>query len=642
LPDKKVAPYGSWRSPITSETLTKGMVFATELTTDGTGAYWLELHPERGGHYLLYGLRDGKIRELATDPYDVRTRVHEYGGGSYLVDGDDVFFSNFKDQLVYRLHRGGDPVPISKPGHRFADCAADLRRRRIIGVCEDHTQDSRLPENSIAGLGFDGSGSETLVSGNDFYSSPRIDPTGTKVAWVTWNFPQMPWDGTELWVGELGANGSIVDRRLVAGSKTESVVMPQWSPGGVLHFVSDRTGFWNIYRWTGGKGRRLTNMEADMARPQWAFRNSSYDFLSEEEVVFTFCKDGLWHLAVLNPETKLTRKLRTSYVDIGYVRALKGRLYFIGGSASEPLSVVRMDISDGSVEIVRRPGRTQFKGFVSKPRHVRFRTGGRKQACGLLYMPANKNQKGPAGTKPPLIIEIHGGPTSQARVFRNLGIQYWTSRGFAVLDVNYGGSSGYGRDYRERLRGNWGVVDVEDCVNGALAMAHKGLVDGKELIIRGGSAGGYTTLCALASGKVFGAGASYFGVSDAEALTKETHKFEARYLDSLIAPYPEGKSVYQERSPVHFVDRITAPVIFFQGLEDVIVPPSQAETMVESLRKSGVPVAYIPFEGEQHGFRRAESIRRSQEAELYFYSKVFGFEVPERIEPVEIANLERR
>lgn len=636
---QSTAPFGSWSSPITGRALAEGAAVPSEVWLEGKDVYWLELDPEEGGRYGLWALRNGKQEELVRSPFNVRTRVHEYGGGSYAVEGETVYFSNFRDQLVYRVSQGGGPDPITKPGLRYADYVVDGRRSRLVGVCEDHTTGSRLPVNTVSAVGLDGSSAQTLVSGNDFYSSPRIDPSGKRLAWVTWNFPKMPWDGTELWVGDLEADGSVTGRVLVAGGREESVISPEWSPDGVLHFLSDMSGYWNIYRVDRG-AERVGAMEADLGRPQWGFRMSSYAFDGRGNIVFSFCKEGTWHLGLVDHSTGRMRGVRTPYRHISSLRFSGGHAYFIGGSATEPLSVVRLRIGDGKAEVIRSPKVPSFRGFLSKPRHVGFTTKGGKKAYALLYLPANRKLRGPRGERPPLIVQSHGGPTSQAGTYLDLGIQYWTSRGFALLDVNYGGSSGYGREYRRRLDGKWGVVDVDDCCNGARAMAKKGLVDGSKLIIRGGSAGGYTTLCALAFRKTFRAGASYFGVSDAEALAKDTHKFESRYLDNLIAPYPEGRDVYYERSPIHFVDKVSSPVIFFQGLEDPVVPPSQAELMVSSLKKRGVPVAYIPFEGEQHGFRKAGSIIRSREAELYFYSRILGFPSPPIEEPVKIWNEE--
>jgi dipeptidyl aminopeptidase/acylaminoacyl peptidase len=640
LPTSKTAPYGSWKSPIGGEALATGASLPNELTLEGETLYWLELRPSEGGRYALCRWeRNGEIQEVIPKEYNVRTRVHEYGGGAYAVQGRTVYFSNFADQLVYRLAPGEAPVPVTKRGLRFADLVADEKRLRMVGVCEDHTSKKQGPVNTIAAFSMEGSKFETLVSGNDFYSSPRIDPSGSRIAWITWNFPEMPWDGSELWVGEISDEGAVVNRKRVAGGTEVSVIMPEWSPEGVLHFISDRSGFWNIYRLEGAKVERVVSLGADMGRPLWAFRFSTYAFESEGRIVCSFTREGRWHIGILHPSTKKIKVVRTPYTEIGSVRAGKGHAYFLGGSSTEPYSVVDLNLATEGVAVLRRPEVSNVdEGYISRPRHIEFTTTGGKKAYGWFYQPANRDFRAPRGERPPLIVISHGGPTSQARTDLSLGIQFWTSRGFAVLDVNYGGSTGYGRKYRERLAGNWGIVDVDDCCNGALALAKEGLVDGKRLIIRGGSAGGYTTLCSLAFRKVFGAGASYYGLSDLELFAKETHKFESRYLDKIVAPYPVGRKIYRERSAIHYPHRISVPVIFFQGLEDAVVPPSQAETMVRSLRERGVPVAYIAFEGEQHGFRKAETIKRASEAELYFYSKVFGFALPWKVKPVEIWN----
>lgn len=638
---RRIAHYGTWKSPISGKILANRSSTSTELTVDGDVLYWLDLLPSEGGRYALYRQAGrGKVEEVLPAEFNVRTRVHEYGGGSYLAAGEKVYFSNFRDQLVYRAEKGGKPVPISKSGFRHADYINDEKRHRIIGVQEDHTAKGQLPVNSVAAVADDGSSSEVLVSGSDFYSSPRMDPSGKKLAWISWNFPNMPWDGTELWLGELGRDGPITKKRKIAGGKDESVLMPEWSPSGTLHFVSDRSGYWNIYRWSDGQTRSVTRLSADVGRPHWVFRISTYAFESEHRLVFTYAKNGTWWLARLDTVTGKVTPVKLPFTEINYVRATPGYVCFLAGSPKEPQSVVRVDLSDGKVAVVHAPHVVGVdQGYLSAPKHIRFTTTGGRKAYGFLYPPANRDYKGPRGEKPPLIVISHGGPTSQARTFLNSEIQAWTSRGFAVIDVNYGGSTGYGREYRRRLNGEWGVVDVDDCCNAALSLAKKGLVDRKRLIIRGGSAGGYTTLCALAFRDVFNAGASYFGVSDAEALAKDTHKFELRYSDILIAPYPQEKQLYRERSAINFPNRIKAPMIFFQGLEDVVVPPKQSETMVKSLRERGVPVAYIAFEGEQHGFRKAETIERAFNAELYFYSKVFGIKLPEHVDPVEIWNL---
>jgi len=511
-------------------------------------------------------------------------------------------------------------------------------------VREDHTNAGQEASNTVVSIGLQGQDvngdGQILLSGDDFYASPRINPDGTRLAWLSWNHPNMPWDGTALWVGEFETDGSVGRVEQVAGGIDESIFQPEWSPDGVLYFVSDRTGWWNLYRWQGEAAEPLTEMTAEFGRPQWVFRQSTYAFESARRIICTYSQSGTWHVARLDTETRQLEPLATGYSSISDVRAGAGRVVFIGGSPAELPSIVQLDLSTQRVEVLRRSsGVTLDPGYISTPEAVEFPTEHGLTAHALFYAPKNRDYAGPPGERPPLLTISHGGPTSATSSTLNPMTQYWTSRGVAVLDVNYGGSTGYGRLYRQRLWGAWGVVDVDDCANGARYLVERGEVDGDRLIIRGGSAGGYTTLCALTFRDTFKTGASYYGVSDLEALASETHKFESRYLDRLIGPYPERRDLYIERSPIHSADRLSCPVIFFQGLEDRVVPPDQAETMVEVLRNKALPVAYVPFKGEQHGFRRAENIKRALDSEIYFYSQVFGFELADPVEPVRIENL---
>ncbi len=637
-----IAPYGSWKSPITANLIARGAVRLMQVVLDGEDIYWLESRPAEAGRYVIVKRTpDGKISEITPAPFSARTTVHEYGGGDFAVSNGTVYFSNFTDQRLYVQRPGTAPTPITPEKElRYADAVIDSLRNRLICVREDHTGAGREPVNSIVSVPLDGEGGRVLVSGNDFYASPRLSPDGKKLAWLTWNHPNMPWDGTELWVAEIAQDGSVQNAQKVAGGPAESLFQPEWSPEGRLYFVSDRTGWWNLYRWCDGKIEALTEMEAEFGQPPWVFGMSTYAFLSGRQIICAYAQRGVWHLALLDTTTKKPEKIETPYTEISYVRATAHSVVFRGGSPTEMLSIVRLDLKTQRVEVLRRSSELSFdEGYLSGAQPIEFPTEGGKTAYAFFYAPKNKDFQAPPDENPPLLVFSHGGPTSATTSTLKLEIQYWTSRGFAVVDVNYGGSTGYGRAYRERLKGNWGVVDVNDCVNAAKYLAQQGLVDGERVAIRGGSAGGYTTLCALTFRRFFKAGASYFGVSDLEALDKETHKFESRYNRSLIGPYPQRRDLYYERSPIHFADRISCPVIFFQGLEDKVVPPSQSELMVEALRKNKIPVAYIAFEGEQHGFRKAENIKRSLEAELYFYSKVFGFPIADPVEPVQIENL---
>jgi dipeptidyl aminopeptidase/acylaminoacyl peptidase len=442
-------------------------------------------------------------------------------------------------------------------------------------------------------------------------------------------------------VGEIGSDGLIGHKHQVAGGTTESIFQPEWSPDGTLYFVSDRSGWWNLYHLdAANQVQPVCPAAAEFGAPQWIFGLSTYAFVSPDRIICAYAEQGWWRLGEIDIPTGKLERIDGPYTDIMYVRTMPDRAVFWMGAAAEPFSIVELDLSTYKTKVLRRANSAQIDGgYISEPQGVEFPTENGLTAHGFYYAPKNQDFVAPAGEGPPLLIKSHGGPTSAAIPVLSLTIQYWTSRGIAVLDVNYGGSTGYGRPYRERLDGAWGIVDVDDCVNGARYLAAQKKADGDRLMIDGGSAGGYTTLCALTFRNAFKAGASHYGVSDAEALAKETHKFESRYLDRLIAPYPEGRELYLERSPINYVDQLSCPVIFFQGLEDAVVPPNQAETMVDALKKKGLPVAYVAFEGEQHGFRRAENIRRALDGELYFYARVFGFELAEPVEPVEIANL---
>jgi dipeptidyl aminopeptidase/acylaminoacyl peptidase len=640
---EQVVSYGSWKSPITADLVASETIRLEQITVDGEDIYWVETRPTEGGrNVIVRRTPDGRTIDVTPSPFNARTRVHEYGGGAFVVRNGTVYFSNFSDQRLYRQAPGSAPQPFTPSANFcYADGVVDAYRNRLICVREDHTVTGREAVTTLVSIDLvEGGAGQVLVSGNDFYASPQISPDGRYLAWITWNHPNMPWDGTELWIGELKEDGSLDRTERIAGGVHESIFQPEWSPDGVLHFISDRTGWWNLYCWRNRHVLPLYERKAEFGRPQWVFGMSTYGFVSADHIVCAYTERGIWYLAALDTATHQFKRIEILYTEIGSVRVISGRVVFYAGSPIEPASIVQLDLNTKQIEVLRRSSNITINlEYLSIPQVIEFSTEHGLTAYAFFYIPQSSDYVAPSDERPPLLVKSHGGPTAATSTTFNLGIQYWTSRGVAVLDVNYGGSTGYGRAYRQRLNGQWGIVDVADCVNGARYLVEQDLVDGERLAIDGGSAGGYTTLCALTFRDLFKAGASYYGVSDLEALAKDTHKFESRYLDTLVGPYPAQRDLYWERSPIHFIHRLACPIIFFQGLEDKVVPPNQAEMMFEAVRMKGLPTAYIPFEGEQHGFRRAENIKRALEAELYFYAKVFGFELVDPVEPVAIENL---
>lgn len=657
-----LAPYGSWTSPITADLIVASTIGLVGTELDDKRIYWQEMRPQEGGRTVVVCQgQEGAVETLTPAPWNVRNRVHEYGGGSFTVAAGKVYFTNFADQRLYQQEGHQPPVPLTPEGGlRYADGVIDRSRQRWIGIREDHRHLQQSSENGSSGVSpteavntivavpFNADTPQEgtiLVSGQDFYAAPRLSPDGSYLAWISWVHPQMPWDGTELWVASVEADGSLGEAQKIAGGAKESIVQPEWSPGGVLHFVSDRSNWWNVYRWYQGTIEPLCPKAAEFGQPQWVFGQSNYGFLSETEILCIWSEQGQSFLGILDTVTQTLTALNVPYRDLGGLRVKGKQAVFIGATPDRLSEVVCLSLDslpEGQprYQVLKTAGELPVHpSYFSIPEPLTFPTETGEEAYGIYYPPCNPDYCAPEGERPPLLVKSHGGPTSATRSSLNLGIQYWTSRGFAVLDVNYRGSTGYGRSYREKLKGCWGIADVADCAHGAKFLVERGAVDNDRLAIDGGSAGGYTTLCALTFTDVFKAGASRYGVSDLTALTQDTHKFESRYLDSLVGPYPEAKAIYEARSPIHHTERLNCPVIFFQGLEDRIVPPNQAEIIVEALKQKGIPVAYVPFPEEQHGFRKAENIKRSLEAELYFYAQVFGFQLAEAIEPVEIFNL---
>jgi dipeptidyl aminopeptidase/acylaminoacyl peptidase len=640
MPTPKTAPYGSWPSPITSDLIVAQSVGLSDARLDGEYVYWLEGRPQEQGRLVLVraSWRGGNATDVTPKPFSARTRVHEYGGGSWAVSNGTVCFANFSDGRLYRQSEGAarpEPLTSAPPARerqwRFADGVIDRRRRRWVGVREDHTVEGE-PVNAIVavdlGQAEPGAG-HVLVSGHDFFASPRLSPDGRRLVWLAWDHPNMPWNGTTLYVAELDDAGHVATPQAVAGGPAESIFQPEWShDGGTIFFVSDRSNWWNLYGFdlTARTAEPLAPMPAEFGVPQWNLGMSTYACAGSDRIVCAYSSAGLGRLAVLELKSKTLQPLEMPFTEFGSVRADGDRVAFRAGAPDHPVSIVALDLTSGRHRIMRKAidildqSEPRIADWLTTVQSVEFPTTGVATAFGLFYPPRNPGFVGRPEEKPPLLVKCHGGPTSSASSALNLSTQFWTSRGVAVLDVNYGGSTGFGRAYRERLYGNWGIVDVDDCVNGAKFLVAQGWVDAARVVISGGSAGGYTVLAALVFRDFFQGGASYYGVSDAAALARETHKFESRYLDWLIGPYPQEEQRYRERSPLHHADRLSKPVIFFQGDEDEVVPPGQSEAMVEALRRKGNAVGYFLFAGEQHGFRKAANIQRCLDAELTFYA----------------------
>jgi dipeptidyl aminopeptidase/acylaminoacyl peptidase len=640
LASRQTAPYGAWKSPITADSITGGSIGFTQVALDGEELWWGEARPSEGGRVaIVRRTADGTIAEAIPANFSARSRVHEYGGGAFVVRDGIVWFCNDSDQRVWMAEPGSAPRPLTPENKsRYADFSVDRTRCRLVCVAEVHDREGE-PENLLVAISFDGS-EAPFHRGHDFYAAPRLSPDGAQIAWICWNQPNMTWDGTELWLADLGADGGPQNARRIAGGPDESIFQPEWSPDGVLHFVSDRTGWWDICLWSGDKAERVYGDELDIGRPLWQFGMTTYGFMDENTILWMGALEGQWDMRIMDKGTGRLRPLVMPFVDFDHLCVAGDRAAFVGTGHAEPAAIVLLDRATCKHNIVRQSADFRIDPeYISKGICTAFPTADGSDVFAFRYWPQNRDFQAPEGELPPLIVKIHGGPTSQARLGLNLKIQYWTSRGFAVIDVNYRGSTGFGTEYRRKLDGQWGVADVEDCVAVARRHGSGGFVDNDRMAISGGSAGGYTVLAALTFHKVFKAGASHYGIGDLMSLADDTHKFESRYLDRLVGPLPEAEAIWRDRSPINHTDRLDYPVIFFQGLDDNVVPPNQAEAMVAALRNKGIPVAYVPFEGEGHGFRTAENIKRALEGELYFYGKVFGFTPADEIEPVEIENL---
>ncbi|XP_020588932.1 uncharacterized protein LOC110030530 isoform X2 [Phalaenopsis equestris] len=653
--ERMTAPYGSWKSPITAD-----VVSGADRKLGGIGVavdgrlVWVETRPEEGGRTVLVKESENlgvKPIDIIPSDFAARTSAQEYGGGAFSVFENLVIFSNYKDQRLYKQNiGGGSPVPLT-PDYggtvvRFADGIYDPNSKLYLTVMEDLRQSSLNPTTKIVAVNIDDEtiqDPKEIVSGNDFYAFPRIDKTGKKMAWLEWSHPNMPWDKAQLWVGYFSRDGKLHERVCVAGGNPtliESPSEPKWSPRGELFFVSDRSnGFWNIYKWNEIKNEvtPVYSLEAEFTRPLWGFGISSYDFLGVEEhhsIVCSYRQNGRSFLGILNHVKGSYSALDTPFTDVGNIVAGSNCIFIEGASATHPISIVKITLDSNNAQVPlfsviwsSSEDAAKYRSYFSSPEIVKFSTESGQDAYAYFYPPSNPDYQASADEKPPLIVKSHGGPTAESRGILDLNIQYWTSRGWAFADVNYGGSTGYGREYRERLLGQWGVVDVNDCCRCARFLADKGNVDEERLCMTGRSAGGYTTLACLAFRETFKAGASLYGVADLSSLREETHKFESHYIDNLVG----DENAYFEKSPINFVDKFNCPVILFQGLDDKIVSPEQARKIYNALKEKGVPVALVEFEGEQHGFRK----------QMVFFARTVGhFKVADPIVPIKIDNFD--
>jgi dipeptidyl aminopeptidase/acylaminoacyl peptidase len=626
MTSKQSGAFGSWSSPITADAVVGEAVSLAEPRVDGNVVYWVEGRPREKGRSVVVRALGGDIGDVTPAPFDVRSQVHSYGGGAYGVRAGTLYFVHFRDDQLYRQAPGGSPAKLtSSPACLFADICIDAGRNRLIAVREERPNGDVVNAiNALVAVDLATGAETTLDSGWDFYASPALSPDGTRLAWLSWRHPYMPWISTYLQVAEFDASGALNNRGIVAGGEKVSILQPQWSPDGTLFFISDATDFWNLYRWNGSAAEAVLPRDAEFGAPQWQLAASTYAFVSAETMIYSFTRNGMWFLGRLDLPALAASDYPAEFASISGVRAAGKTVVMRCSSPSSAAAIATLDIDSGKLTPIKYSippaSFQQFQPYFSLPRSIRFPTDGGETAYGFFYPPHNPDWQAAASDKPPLIVKSHGGPTSATTAGLDLSLQFWTSRGFAVLDVNYRGSSGFGREYREKLHGQWGVADVADCIAGAEFLAARGDVDGAKRIVTGGSAGGYTTLCALTFHREFAAGASYYGVSDLVALAVDTHKFESHYLDWLIEPYRPGSTLYHDRSPIHFAERLSAPVIFLHGQDDPVVPLDQARTMFSALRARGIPTCLLVFQGEKHGFRQSEHIRRALESELLFYA----------------------
>ncbi len=621
--------YGFWPSPISAELLTSQAVKISEPQACGERVYWLESRPQEQGRNALVCEHAGKRTDLLPAPHSIRTRAQEYGGAAYLAIATGVFYVLDADQRVYFLAHSQQkaialtpdaPTPTAQ--YRYADFCYDEQRQRLLAVREDYTHNTHHPSCAIIAIDLQTHCTTVLRSGADFYSNPRLSPDAKQLSFLRWNHPQMPWDGTECICADLDLVGNPANEKVIAGNVTESIFQPQWSPSGELFFVSDRSNWWNIYRWNGATSECVAALEAEFATPQWVFGMSTYGFINSNEIFCCYSQNGQWQLATINVQQQAITKITTEFRDISAVHCHAGRGYCLAASSWQ--STQLWCYAQNNLSPITSTHSPITGDYISTAQSILFTTSDNEQAQGFFYSPQHAEIQTTEKTLPPLIVMCHGGPTGATESSLNVKIQFWTSRGFAVFDINYRGSTGFGRTYRDRLKHHWGITDVIDVCSGAEFLAQQGLVDRNRMAIRGSSAGGYTVLAALTFSNTFKAGASLYGIGNLAALAQDTHKFEAHYLDSLVGEYPAQDTIYHARSPIYHINKLNCPVIFLQGLQDKVVPPSQAEAMVAALSMKGITTKYITFAEEGHGFRQAQNIQRALNEELAFYQTVFG------------------
>jgi dipeptidyl aminopeptidase/acylaminoacyl peptidase len=622
-------PYGSWPSSISAELITRAAPSLNFLQSYGDDLYWVEGRPwEAGRNVIMRRDSNGSITDLLPAPFSHYSRVHEYGGMAYALNDDHLYFVNATDQNIYKYCLDDTSAPqviTNNSSRRFADLIVDRQNQRLIAVCEEHNDDQE-PENYLASIALNNQtpAIEKLVSGADFYAYPRISPDQSQLCWIEWQHPNMPWDATQLWQATI-SNGNLIEKKRVAGGdNNQAIFQPHWSPNNTLYYVSDITNWWNIYRFENGIGAPVLRMDAEFATPLWQLGMTTFDFIDANTIACIWTVSGIWHSGFIDVATGVLTTVQTPYSSMQAVACHQGSVYFVAGASVLASQIGGVNLQ-GQVSPIYAPATVDLdKADLAQPESISFTSGDNQQVHAFYYPPTSARYCGDDRELPLVIAMCHGGPTGATSSGLNLKIQYWTNRGFAVVDINYRGSVGFGRTYRQGLEGAWGIADVEDTQHAIAYLAGQQKIDPKRCLIRGGSAGGYTVLSALTFTDTFKAGASLYGIGDLETLAKDTHKFESRYLDSLIGPYPERRDIYLERSPIHHADGLNCPVIFLQGLEDKVVPPNQAEMMVKLLEDKGIQVGYVTFADEGHGFRKANNIIRAMEAELAFYRDVFS------------------